>query len=103
MSSDIPVLPFLTAWLCGVFVPATRIKNTSHEGHTTGIPFLIICANAPSSCMPNNEYEEGITGQNIRNVALNHEHCKHYFSIAEIPFEREKRLKARVILSCWGV
>lgn len=105
MCSDIPVLPSLTGWLCGAFVSATGVKNTSHEGDTTGIPWLIIFANAPSSCMSDNEYEEGITGQNIRNVALNHVHFKHYFSIAEIPFERErvKKLKARVILGCWGV
>lgn len=50
--------------------------------------------------MSDNEQEEGITGQNIRNVVLNHAHCKHYFSIAEIPCEREK---ARIILGCCGV
>lgn len=86
MSSDIPVLPLsnrLVVW-CG------HISNTSHEGDATVIPWLIICANAPSSCMSDNEYEEGITGQNMRNVVLNLEHCRHYCSIAEIPYEREK-------------
>lgn len=82
MSSDIPVLPLsnrLVGW-------CVRNRYTSLEEGSTGIPWLIICANASSSCMSDTEYEEGITGQNMRNVALNLEHCRRYCSIAEIPY-----------------